>query len=381
MSKPKYRPRFYCQAPGCSNPLLWKRTTSTRLKRGEGRFCSQKCSGVARSAKRVRKKCEICGKEKWIKPSHAAKGLGRFCSYPCRDIGMSGENAHNWVQRVKKECEVCGLPFEVLPSTHTAGHGRFCSQGCHGLWRSRNQFKKANPGWKGGKTQKTCEICNKPFSIRAYIDTRGDGRFCSNECKGNGKSGINHPGWKPKIKKECHACGKHIELVPSDIPLGRGAFCSLQCRVKTHRGKNHPSWRGGKSFEPYDTNWTESRRKQIRERDGYTCAICGAPDSKHVHHIDYCKTNSLDDDNLITLCQSCHGKTGANREYWRFVLTELMQQRATNHYKVSLLDMEIHWVEENEDQNGTNGQIGVGSGSGLAQTAYKKEQHVVQSDR
>jgi len=70
-------------------------------------------------------------------------------------------------------------------------------------------------------------------------------------------------------------------------------------------------WDGGKSFEPYSTDWTETLRRSIRERDGYVCAECGKPqgDIAHdVHHIDYNKQN-CNPDNLITLCKSCHMKT------------------------------------------------------------------------
>jgi len=33
-----------------------------------------------------------------------------------------------------------------------------------------------------------------------------------------------------------------------------------------------------------------------------------------VHHIDYCKTN-CDPENLISLCLSCHAKTGAGKRH------------------------------------------------------------------
>lgn len=77
----------------------------------------------------------------------------------------------------------------------------------------------------------------------------------------------------------------------------------------------HPNWRGGKSFEPYTTDWTETLRKSIRERDRYTCQACGIEPAIEVHHIDYNKVN-CNPDNLVTLCKSCHCKTGYNRKRW-----------------------------------------------------------------
>jgi hypothetical protein len=41
-----------------------------------------------------------------------------------------------------------------------------------------------------------------------------------------------------------------------------------------------------------------------------------------VHHIDYDKANCAKE-NLITLCEVCHGRTNYNRDYWKNILTEL----------------------------------------------------------
>lgn len=84
-------------------------------------------------------------------------------------------------------------------------------------------------------------------------------------------------------------------------------------------GKNHPCWLGGKSFEPYTVDWTETLRRSIRERDKFICQICYKIQGEiahDIHHIDYDKKN-CDPNNLITLCHSCHTKTGVNREYWK----------------------------------------------------------------
>lgn len=53
-----------------------------------------------------------------------------------------------------------------------------------------------------------------------------------------------------------------------------------------------------------------SRREAILNRDSYTCQICGAKNVRlEVHHIVYRSQGGTDDeDNLITLCESCHKK-------------------------------------------------------------------------
>jgi hypothetical protein len=83
-------------------------------------------------------------------------------------------------------------------------------------------------------------------------------------------------------------------------------------------GENHPNWKGGISYLPYSLDWTRNLRIAIRERDKYTCQVCGEKQGDEafcVHHIDYNKLN-CNSDNLVTLCYSCHSKTNFNREAW-----------------------------------------------------------------
>ncbi len=88
------------------------------------------------------------------------------------------------------------------------------------------------------------------------------------------------------------------------------------------RGENNPNWKGG-IFEPYTADWTETLKQAIRERDDYTCQLCGVHQNElsgkvkkmDSHHIDYNKDN-CNTDNLVSLCRPCHTKTNHNREYW-----------------------------------------------------------------
>jgi len=79
-------------------------------------------------------------------------------------------------------------------------------------------------------------------------------------------------------------------------------------------GDNNHMWRGGVSFDPYSEEFNPVLKRKIRERDNYTCALCKERGT-HVHHIDYDKHN-CEESNLITLCDICHGKTNASRDYW-----------------------------------------------------------------
>ena len=83
-------------------------------------------------------------------------------------------------------------------------------------------------------------------------------------------------------------------------------------------GKLSHNWQGGKSFELYTIEWTETLKRSIRERDRYTCEICKKSQGDvafSVHHIDYNKKNN-NPNNLISLCVNCHSKTNHNRNYW-----------------------------------------------------------------
>ncbi len=87
---------------------------------------------------------------------------------------------------------------------------------------------------------------------------------------------------------------------------------------KTHIGQfsreRNPNWQGGISFEPYTTDWNETLKRAIRERDNYICQLCSQY-GNYIHHIDYNKKN-CNSENLITLCRKCHMKTNYNRTYW-----------------------------------------------------------------
>jgi len=152
----------------------------------------------------------------------------------------------------------------------------------------------------------------------------------------NEKNRIAHLGKRPsretrkklskslKGRKFSYEHKKKLKINNSHYWLGKKNYKQnekLKGRPSWNKGltgeKSH-SWRGGKSFEPYSVDWTNSLRISIRERDKYTCQLCGEKQGDIVflvHHIDYNKKN-CNPSNLITLCRSCHTKTNFNRDYW-----------------------------------------------------------------
>ena len=108
--------------------------------------------------------------------------------------------------------------------------------------------------------------------------------------------------------------------------IGRHASEETKQKMSAARsGSKHYNWKGGKSFEIYGMDWTETLKRSIRERDNYICQICSLY-GNDVHHIDYTKEH-CNPANLITLCRSCHLKTNHNREYWKEKFIALMHLR------------------------------------------------------
>ena len=95
-------------------------------------------------------------------------------------------------------------------------------------------------------------------------------------------------------------------------------------------GEENPNWLGGKSKETYSKEFNRRNKMKIRLRDNYTCQLCFAKEDGRafdVHHIDYDK-NNINQDNLITLCRSCHSKTGARRTMWQeYFMTTARQEK------------------------------------------------------
>lgn len=88
-------------------------------------------------------------------------------------------------------------------------------------------------------------------------------------------------------------------------------------------------WKGGISFEKYTIDWTKTLKRSIRERDKYTCQLCGKQQGDEllsVHHIDYKKDN-CNPKNLISLCRICHSKTNHDRDRWVKLFNKLYKAR------------------------------------------------------
>jgi transcriptional regulator with XRE-family HTH domain len=158
---------------------------------------------------------------------------------------------------------------------------------------------------------------------------------------------------KINIHQKVKKLRKHINL--SQVEFSKRVGIGLRCLREIEQGK--PTVRLDKLMVvldflgftidavrktyPYEPNenfsyhviWNSKLRLKIRTRDGFKCKLCGCSDSEHrikyhhpltVHHIDYDKKNCKDE-NLISLCKSCHAKTNENRPFWYKILSNLMR--------------------------------------------------------
>jgi len=116
----------------------------------------------------------------------------------------------------------------------------------------------------------------------------------------------------------CDNCGESFKRFQSKLKNYEHKFCEKGCWKEwipenAPNGKDSPNWEGGYSLK-YSGSWRSIRRK-VRKRDG-ECQKCGkVPRNRNldVHHIKPVREfdnfeNAHSDENLVSLCRSCHGK-------------------------------------------------------------------------
>ncbi len=136
---------------------------------------------------------------------------------------------------------------------------------------------------------------------------------------------------KGLIKSEITRRKLSISMTGRTLSDNHKAKLSIIASQRT--GNKNSNWNGGSSNIPYPFDFNISLKKKIEERDNHTCQICGKLKISRcsrfaVHHIDYDKNNSSED-NLIFLCEKCHNKTNQvnGREKWINLLKQNFQRK------------------------------------------------------
>lgn len=113
-----------------------------------------------------------------------------------------------------------------------------------------------------------------------------------------------------RISVVCFYCGKEFFKSPARANRREKHFCSHRCSELYNSGENNVNYKGfrvdqtGRVSHEY-RQW----RRQVLERDNFTCQNCGNKKNLHVHHLlQYAEYEDLrvDIDNGITLCKKCH---------------------------------------------------------------------------
>ena len=115
----------------------------------------------------------------------------------------------------------------------------------------------------------------------------------------------------PSVRHKVKAHIDEIEFCKKILPISQIVLEVSQ--FDTHLMKN-PSLKFKKikswGYQQGFNYGFSSRKEAVMNRDSYTCQICGTKHTKlEVHHIVYRSKGGTDDeDNLITLCETCHKK-------------------------------------------------------------------------
>jgi len=210
------------------------------------------------------------------------------------------------------KCLTCGKEFKTKNKKR-----KFCSRECYWYSGLNHPLSK--------KIKSNCIICEKEF----YKLPESNKKYCSVTCQRKGHSIYLIEKYKDKVKKKyyCKDCGKEIS--------GGATRCkkcfqkywkqNIMRLMKKVKGREHGNWQNGISKEPYPFEFDRNLKEKIKKRDNYQCQNCGMTEEEHIivygvgvsiHHIDYNKKN-IKEDNLISLCRQCHGRTNFNREYWQ----------------------------------------------------------------
>lgn len=289
-----------CQHCGCA--FIQKYCTNPQQRKNGGQmFCSRACRNKARILT-FSKTCSACGSTFYRKTGEkgTAYRSRKSCSDKCACIlkGLHAIKQNNCI------CNQCSKAFLAPKNELEKGWGKFCSRDCYNDYQ-RSKAPKDN-----------CKVCGTEFRVLKTNKRK----YCSFHCR---LKALN-----AQVPCTCKTCGKQFTYYRS---MKTRYYCSKECMTKDYRGDKVYLWKGGKSREPYPISFDNQIKRQIRERDGYHCQLCGLSVEDcirdlNVHHIDYDK-NNLDLSNLIALCGYCHSRTNFKRAYWPILLKGVLRLR------------------------------------------------------
>lgn len=149
-----------------------------------------------------------------------------------------------------------------------------------------------------------------------------------------------HPGIltsrnRNKITVNCAWCWNAKEVWPYDLKRSKYFYCSKECKAKhwslIYTGDRAHNWKGGQWKKNSDMReWPRYQkvRNEVRERDNWTCQLCGEKSNIIAHHIIPVRRNNkliFEPTNLISLCNKCHiEKVNFREEEYEQLFTDIV---------------------------------------------------------
>jgi len=174
-------------------------------------------------------------------------------------------------------------------------------------------------------SDKPCEVCGEKF----FYCSGNKGNCCSLKCntlKRNKIYGISDETAKKISKAHIGMIGSvESRIKHSETNKKLGKWCK----------EKNPAWKGGidrqKRHKEYRSPEYNFWRRNVFERDHFTCALCDIKGGKlQAHHI---KTRgkypelTLVEDNGITLCKECHEMIRGKEEKFEEKFTLLVEHK------------------------------------------------------
>lgn len=240
-----------------------------------------------RISSQVKKICEVCGVEFWVKPSHADRR--KTCSRKCMGLLQT--------KKIVLSCCFCGKDVEKCPSQlkkydrKYESKNVFCNKDCMTKFHAGD----GNPNRKKeNEVSLKCKNCGstfyRPYWLSFNPTTKNHIKFCSRDCYNDyvlKKSGVAYNG---KIEVVCAWCGKSKKVTRYNYMSSKSFFCDWKCQGEYqavfNTGENCHNYRGGLGIQDltsYDTyndkvNFKIQTRRSI-DGDGLylevRCSYCG----------------------------------------------------------------------------------------------------------
>lgn len=204
-------------------------------------------------------------------------------------------------------CAVCGGAFDASTRNRGKGVHKYCSKRCRQRADNQRHYRRRNPKKTEAELNRECVICGISFVTDAHHPSA---LTCSVKCNSARMDRVRR---EKRAKRQdlsaraCEECG--TLYTPHPISAHKQKFCSKRCQNRVmQRRRERPT---GKYKRLMRKDFLDAKAR-VLERDSSKCRLCGMGEGRlHVHHIFHRTEVEMHDhslENLITLCDSCHGK-------------------------------------------------------------------------